>query len=73
MGNRKKKNIKTKKKDTIKKSIILDVNENDLKKEVSIDIIKKRKRFCLFFIIWICIFGACLLKKTLQNDTFYTI
>lgn len=73
MGNKKKKNIKTKKKDTIKKSIILDENEVNFKKEVSIDIIKRRKRFCLFFIIWICIFGACLMKKTLQNDTFYTI
>ena len=34
---------------------------------------KKRKKFILFFTIWICILAIGLVKKTFQNDTFYTI
>ena len=34
---------------------------------------KKKKKFAWFFIIWICIFAVGLVKKTFQNDTFYTI
>lgn len=37
------------------------------------EINKNRKRFILFFMIWICILGVGLVRKTLQNDTFYTI
>ena len=73
MGSKKKKKINTNKKNSINKSIVLDKDNDSLKNAVSEDIIIKRKKFCLFFILWICIFGACLLKKTLQNDTFYTI
>ena len=35
--------------------------------------IKKKKKFVLFFLILLCIFAASLIRKTLQNDTFYTI
>jgi len=34
---------------------------------------KNRKKFVCFFLIWIAIFSIGLVKKTLQNDTFYTI
>ena len=34
---------------------------------------KSRKKFSWGFILWICIFGACLIRKSFQNDTFYTI
>ena len=34
---------------------------------------KRKKKFSWFFILWICIFGMGLIRKTLQNDTFYTI
>lgn len=37
------------------------------------EINKNRKRFILFFMIWICILGIGLVRKSLQNDTFYTI
>ena len=74
MENKKKKktknNIKNDKNNNIKNKTI---NIKSEKKIVDKDIIKKRKKFTIFFILWICIFGACLLKKTLQNDTFYTI
>ena len=35
--------------------------------------IKDKKKFISFFIIWIFIFAIGLVKKTFQNDTFYTI
>lgn len=34
---------------------------------------KNKKKFVLFFLIWICIFSIGLVRKTFQNDTFYTI
>ena len=34
---------------------------------------KSRKRFIIFFLIWICIFALGMARKVLQNDTFYTI
>lgn len=34
---------------------------------------KRKKKFALFFVIWICILGIGLVRKTFQNDTFYTI
>ena len=37
------------------------------------EISKNRKRFALFFMIWICIFAIGLVRKQFQNDTFYTI
>ena len=44
------------------------------KKELTkAEIEKNRKRFALFFIIWICILAIGLVRKYLQNDTFYTI
>lgn len=44
------------------------------KKELSTEeIVRNRKRFVLFFIIWICILGIGFVRKMLQNDTFYTI
>lgn len=55
------------------------MNINDKKKDNNKlkisdkDRIKNRKRFVIFFLIWICIFGIGLVRKTLQNDTFYTI
>lgn len=43
-------------------------------KNLSFDeITRNRKKFILFFTILICIFGISFVKKTLQNDTFYTI
>jgi len=44
------------------------------KKDISLDERKKlRKNFCLKFLILILIFGVSLVKKSFQNDTFYTI
>lgn len=57
-----KKNINNKEIITIEKK---EINQEELK--------KKRKKFTIYFIIWICILGASFIKKTLQNDTFYTI
>ena len=37
------------------------------------EINKNKKRFILFFMIWICILAIGLVRKSLQNDTFYTI
>jgi len=34
---------------------------------------KSKKKFIYLFIVWIFIFAIGLVKKTLQNDTFYTI
>ena len=48
-------------------------NKMDKKEIKQEEIIKKRKRFVLFFLIWICILAIGLVRKTLQNDTFYTI
>ena len=45
-----------------------------IKKKISDAEMKKyRKKFVLFFIIWICILGVGFVKKSFQNDTFYTI
>ena len=56
-----------------KKKIQIDKKMEKIK-EVDKALLQKRtKKFVLFFIIWICIFGAGLVKKVLQNDTFYTI
>ena len=57
----KKNNEKKVKKDKIKRVL------NDK------DVVKNRKKFAIFFMIWICIFAVGLVRKTLQNDTFYTI
>lgn len=57
-----KKNINNKEIITIEKK---EINQEELK--------KKRKKFTIYFIIWICILGSSFIKKTLQNDTFYTI
>ncbi|MBQ2872707.1 MAG: hypothetical protein IJE89_01755 [Bacilli bacterium] len=47
---------------------------NNVKKPFREEQIKKnRKKFVLFFIIWICILGIGFVKKSFQNDTFYTI
>ena len=37
------------------------------------DKLKFRKRFNFIFIVWICILAIGLVRKSLQNDTFYTI
>ena len=48
--------------------------KKNLKKEISIDEKKKnRKKFVLFFLILVGMFSIGLVKKTFQNDTFYTI
>lgn len=36
-------------------------------------LMKKKKKFALFFLIWIFILAIGLVRKTFQNDTFYTI
>lgn len=33
----------------------------------------KKNKFALFFLIWICILAVGLVRKSFQNDTFYTI
>lgn len=63
MSNKKKK----KKKKTNK--LIITIKKPEITEELK----KKRKNFLIMFIIWICILGASFIKKTLQNDTFYTI
>jgi len=68
-SNRKNKNNKREK----------NINKIKTDKQVVVDEVlseetkKKRKKFCLYFLIWICIFGVALLRKPLQNDTLYTI
>lgn len=37
------------------------------------DIIINKKKFFYFLLLWTFIFASCLVKKTLQNDTFYSI
>lgn len=44
-----------------------------LKKIEEEKFIKRRKKFAIFALIWICIFAIGLVRKTFQNDTFYTI
>ena len=62
-NNKKEKNINKIKTD---KQVVVD-------EVLSEEIRKKRKKFCLYFLIWICILGVSLLRKPLQNDTLYTI
>lgn len=68
-SNRKNKNNKKEK----------NINKIKTDKQVVVDEVlseetkKKRKKFCLYFLIWICILGVSLLRKPLQNDTLYTI
>jgi len=48
--------------------------KKNLKKEITEEEkVKNRKKFVLFFIILICILGVGFVKKSFQNDTFYTI
>ena len=61
------KKIQNKKKDIIDKKMMKIDEEN---KRI---LAKKRRNFVLFFLIWISIFAIGLVRKTFQNDTFYTI
>lgn len=71
MGSKKKKKKKNSEK-KIKKEKYINVIENE--KKIDDDEIKrKRKKFVIYFLIWICILGCSFVKKMLQNDTFYTI
>lgn len=73
MGNKKK--MKNKKKNGKKIDNVNRYKKND-NKEIKIDNVKiksNKRKFFFGFLIWICIFGACIVKKMLQNDTFYTI
>lgn len=56
--------------DSMKKKIEKKKNKIELTDE---EISRNKKRFALFFMIWICILAIGLVRKTLQNDTFYTI
>ena len=62
-----------------KKKIIKDDSFDKKKKkkidnDISLDDKKKmRRKFCIGFLIFIFIFGTSLVRKTFQNDTFYTI
>ena len=50
--------------------------EKNIEKEKELENKKfeeRKKKFAWFFIIWICILGMGLIRKTFQNDTFYTI
>ena len=47
--------------------------KKDKKELTQEEISKNRKRFVIFFMIWICILAIGLVRKQLQNDTFYTI
>jgi len=78
MGNKrkKKKNIRNNKREkeiTVKKDIKNKKTVLVAKEEETEEIINKRKKFYLCFLVWICILGCGLVIKTLQNDTFYTI
>ena len=68
----KKKNNKKDKVDTKKKVLTETKLEKEKEKDNSI-FEGKKKKFVLFFMIWICILGIGLVRKTFQNDTFYTI
>ena len=48
------------------------INKKKKVHEIQVDT-KMKKRFTLFFIIWIFIFATGMVQKTFQNDTFYTI
>ena len=65
--NARKKKIQDKKKSIINKKM------EEIEKENNKLINTRRKKFIIFFLIWICIFSIGLVRKTLQNDTFYTI
>ena len=56
-----------------KKKIQKQEKLEELKKIENEKMIKRRKKFVFFFLIWICIFAIGLVKKSFQNDTFYTI
>lgn len=47
--------------------------KKDKKELTQEEISKNKKRFVIFFMIWICILAIGLVRKELQNDTFYTI
>lgn len=61
------KKIQNKKKNSIDKKML------EIETKNSTIIAKRRKKFILFFLIWITIFAIGLVRKTFQNDTFYTI
>ena len=66
----KKDNKKNKdKKDKIKKESRLDKERKLEEKRFE----NKKKKFVIGFLIWICILGVSMVRKSLQNDTFYTI
>ena len=56
-----------------KKKEIMAKKKVELENEKKILLAKRRKKFVLFFLIWISIFAIGLVRKTFQNDTFYTI
>ena len=56
-----------------KKKIQIDEKLIELEKIEKEKLEKKKKKFAIFFILWICILGIGLVKKQFQNDTFYTI
>lgn len=66
------KNDRSKKIQNKKRSIIdkkmkeMEIKNNQL-------LTARRKKFVIFFLIWISIFAIGLVRKTFQNDTFYTI
>lgn len=68
-----KKNSDRKDKIYSKKKELMDKNiekELEIKKQ---KLEKQKKKFALFFLLWICILGAGIIRKSFQNDTFYTI
>ena len=56
-----------------KKKEIMVKKKVELENEKKILLAKRRKKFVLFFLIWISIFAIGIVRKTFQNDTFYTI
>jgi len=56
-----------------KKKVLVDKKIEKIKEENKLKLDRKKRKFALFFIIWICILGAGLIRKSFQNDTFYTI
>jgi len=56
-----------------KKKVQVQEKLDKLRKIDEEKMMKKRKKFALFFLLWICIFSVGLVRKTFQNDTFYTI
>lgn len=56
-----------------KKKLQIDA-KIEKEKEIENKILEKRKKkFVICFIVWICILGMGLIRKEFQNDTFYTI